>query len=232
MKIAIIGAMEQEVSILKTKIENLQTDNRAGCNVYTGQLNGQDVVLLQSGIGKVAAAVGTSMLLESYKPDMVINTGSAGGFDATLSLGDVIISNEVCYHDADVTAFGYQMGQLPAMPPRFSSDENLMTIAEKALKMMDEETHAVRGLICTGDAFVHTTEQQQYIRTHFSDVIAVEMEAAAIAQACHQYKIPFVVVRAISDVADKESPMSFEEFLPLAAKSSSEMVEKMVELLK
>ncbi|NUW66335.1 5'-methylthioadenosine/S-adenosylhomocysteine nucleosidase [Vibrio coralliilyticus] len=231
MKIGIIGAMEQEVSILKQAIENCQEVSKAGCTFFSGQLNGVDVVLLQSGIGKVAAAIGTTVLLDEYQPDVVINTGSAGGFDSTLNLGDVVISTEVRHHDADVTAFGYEIGQMAGQPAAFTADAKLMDVAEKALSQM-EDKHAVRGLICTGDTFVCTAERQAFIRQHFPSVIAVEMEASAIAQACHQFKVPFVVVRAISDVADKESPMSFEEFLPLAAKSSSEMVFKMVELLK
>jgi len=231
MKIGIIGAMEQEVSILKQAIENCQTVTKAGCTFFAGQLNGVEVVLLQSGIGKVAAAIGTTILLDEYQPDVVINTGSAGGFDSSLNLGDVVISTEVRHHDADVTAFGYEMGQMAQQPAAFLADKKLMNVAEQALEQM-EDKHAVRGLICTGDAFVCTAERQAFIRTHFPSVIAVEMEASAIAQTCHQFNVPFVVVRAISDVADKESPMSFEEFLPLAAKSSSEMVLKMVELLK
>ncbi|PSW19021.1 5'-methylthioadenosine/S-adenosylhomocysteine nucleosidase [Photobacterium sanctipauli] len=230
MKIGIIGAMEQEVAILKDQLANRETHNKAGCTFYTGTLNGADVVLLQSGIGKVSAAVGTAVLLEIFQPDVVLNTGSAGGFDSSLNVGDVVISTEVRYHDANVTAFGYEIGQMAQQPAAFLSDSKLMDVAEQALASM-ENTHAVRGLICTGDEFVCTPERQAFIREHFPAVIAVEMEAAAIAQACHQFNVPFVVVRAISDVADKESPMSFDEFLPLAAKSSSVMVDKMVELL-
>ena len=168
-------------------------------------------------------------MLDEYQPDVVINTGSAGGFDSTLNLGDVVISTEVRHHDADVTAFGYEIGQMAGQPAAFTADAKLMDVAEKALSQM-EDKHAVRGLICTGDTFVCTAERQAFIRQHFPSVIAVEMEASAIAQACHQFKVPFVVVRAISDVADKESPMSFEEFLPLAAKSSSEMVLSLIHI--
>jgi adenosylhomocysteine nucleosidase len=231
MAIGIIGAMEQEVALLKSSISNLVEVNKGGCTFYSGQLNGVDVVLLQSGIGKVAAAVGTAILLSEYSISKVINTGSAGGFESSLNLGDVVISTEVRHHDADVTAFGYEMGQMASQPAAFIADQALMNVAEQALEKMDD-THAIRGLICTGDTFVCTAERQAYIRTHFPDVIAVEMEASAIAQTCHQFDIPFVVVRAISDVADKESPMSFDEFLPLAAKSSSEMVIKMLDILK
>ncbi len=232
MKIAIIGAMEQEVNLLKNSIEDCQLQEVANCKFYTGTLNGLEVVLLQSGIGKVAAAVGTAVLLERFKPDYVINTGSAGGFDPSLNLGDVVISTDVVYHDADVTAFGYKMGQMAQQPERFHSDEKLIEITQRAIEAMDENLHVVRGLICTGDAFIHTAERQTFIREHFPDVVAVEMEAAAIAQTCHQFKVPFVVVRAISDVADKASPMTFDEFLPLAAQSSSVMAMKMMEMLK
>ncbi|OOE53422.1 5'-methylthioadenosine/S-adenosylhomocysteine nucleosidase [Salinivibrio kushneri] len=229
MKIGIIGAMEQEVNLLRDKMENSATHQEGGCTFYTGTLQGHDIVLLQSGIGKVAAAVGTSLLLSQFKPDWVINTGSAGAFEPSLNLGDVVVSSKVCYHDADATAFGYQMGQVPQQPAVFESDEALMQLAEKAV---DSQTHVVRGLICTADTFVHTEAHRQHIHTHFPDAVAAEMEAAAIAQVCAQFATPFVVVRAISDVvAEKESPMTFEEFLPLAAKSSSAMVENMVTMI-
>ncbi|MDE1515154.1 MULTISPECIES: 5'-methylthioadenosine/S-adenosylhomocysteine nucleosidase [Vibrio] len=231
MKIGIIGAMQQEVAILKDLIEDVQQVEQAGCTFYSGRIQGVEVVLLQSGIGKVAAALGTTLLLSQYAPDVVFNTGSAGGFDASLNVGDVVISSEVRHHDADVTAFGYEMGQMAGQPAAFIADQALIALAEQALASLPA-THAVRGLICTGDAFVCSAEQQSVIRQHFPQVVAVEMEASAIAQTCHQFKVPFVVVRAISDVADKQSPMSFDEFLPLAAQSSSAMVCKMIELLK
>ncbi len=231
MKIGIIGAMEQEVSILKDALSNCVEEKKGSSTFFSGQIEGVDVVLLQSGIGKVAASIGTAILLDQYCPDIVINTGSAGGFDSSLNLGDVVVSTEVRHHDVDVTAFGYEMGQMAAQPAAFTADDNLISIAEKAIAMKDGQ-HSVRGLICTGDVFVCTDEKAQYIHNYFPSVIAVEMEAAAVAQTCHQFNIPFVVVRAISDVADKESPMSFDEFLPLAAKNSSEMVINMVKLLK
>ena len=122
MKIGIIGAMEQEVAILKSAITEMTEVKKGGCTFFSGQLNGVDVVLLQSGIGKVAAAVGTSILLSEYQPDVVLNTGSAGGFDSTLNLGDVVISTEVRHHDADVTAFGYEIGQMAGQPAAFQAD--------------------------------------------------------------------------------------------------------------
>jgi adenosylhomocysteine nucleosidase len=231
MKIGIIGAMEQEVAILKSALSHLKEETKAGAHYFSGQIEGVEVVLLQSGIGKVSAAIGTTLLIDNYQPDVIINTGSAGGFAASLTMGDVVISSEVRHHDADVTAFGYEMGQMAGQPASFVADHHLIAVAEQAVEQT-EGHHAVKGLICTGDVFVCRPEQQLYIRQHFPQVVAVEMEASAIAQTCHQFNVPFVVVRAISDVADKESPMSFDEFLPLAAQRSSSMVLKMISLLK
>ncbi|WEF11069.1 5'-methylthioadenosine/S-adenosylhomocysteine nucleosidase [Pectobacterium actinidiae] len=223
MKVGIIGAMEQEVTLLRDRIENRQTFQRAGCEIYTGHINGVDVALLKSGIGKVSAALGTTLLLEHSKPDVVINTGSAGGLAPTLNVGDIVVSDEVRYHDADVTAFGYEPGQMAGCPAAFLADEKLISLAQEAIAEL--QLNAVRGLIVSGDAFINGAEPLARIRTTFPKAIAVEMEATAIAHVCHQFAVPFVVVRAISDVADKESHLSFDEFLSVAAQQSTRMVE-------
>ncbi|MDY4314010.1 5'-methylthioadenosine/S-adenosylhomocysteine nucleosidase [Pectobacterium actinidiae] len=223
MKVGIIGAMEQEVTLLRDRIENRQTFQRAGCEIYTGYINGVDVALLKSGIGKVSAALGTTLLLEHSKPDVVINTGSAGGLAPTLNVGDIVVSDEVRYHDADVTAFGYEPGQMAGCPAAFLADEKLISVAQEAIAEL--QLNAVRGLVVSGDAFINGAEPLARIRTTFPKAIAVEMEATAIAHVCHQFAVPFVVVRAISDVADKESHLSFDEFLSVAAQQSTRMVE-------
>ncbi|WP_145514655.1 5'-methylthioadenosine/S-adenosylhomocysteine nucleosidase [Yersinia massiliensis] len=229
MKVGIIGAMEEEVTLLRDKIENRQTLVRAGCEMYSGKLNSVDVVLLKSGIGKVSAAMGTTLLLEHFKPDIVINTGSAGGLAPSLKVGDIVVSTEVRYHDADVTAFGYEPGQMAGCPAAFVADADLIALAENCIKELD--LNAVRGLICSGDAFINGAAPLERIRATFPTVAAVEMEAAAIGHVCHLFKTPFVVVRAISDVADKESHLSFDEFLVVAAKQSTRMIEAMLTTL-
>ncbi|OSN04844.1 5'-methylthioadenosine/S-adenosylhomocysteine nucleosidase [Lonsdalea iberica] len=229
MKVGIIGAMEQEVILLRDQIQNRQTIQRAGCEIYTGQLHGVDVALLKSGIGKVAAALGTTLLLEHCRPDVVINTGSAGGLVSSLKVGDIVVSSEVRYHDADVTAFGYEAGQMAGCPAAFVADENLIVQAEQAIAKL--ELNAVRGLVVSGDAFINGAEPLARIRNTFPQAVAVEMEATAIGHVCHQFGAPFVVVRAISDVADQESHLSFEEFLSVAAKQSTLMVEALVQSL-
>lgn len=229
MKIAIVGAMAQEVEILSALMENKNSLKIAHCTIYQGKIAGKEVVLLQSGIGKVAAAMGTTALLQLCQPDIVINTGSAGGIAQGLKVGDIVISSETIYHDVDVTAFGYAKGQLPSCPPAFLSDENLVTLAEQIALKQGQKVE--KGLICSGDSFVNGEEALEKIKKDFPNVIAVEMEATAIAQVCHAYKVPFVVVRAISDSGDSEASISFEEFLPLAAKQSSALVIGMLEAL-
>lgn len=227
MKVAIIGAMEEEVAILREKLENKNDTTVANCEFYTGTLDGVDVVLLKSGIGKVNAAMSTTILLERFQPDVVINTGSAGGFLASLNVGDIVISTEVVHHDVDVTAFGYAYGQVPGLPARYASDEKLIDIAEKSAVHI-RDVQVAKGLIATGDSFMHDPARVEFVRTQFPEVCAVEMEAAAIAQVCHQFGVPFVVIRALSDIAGKESNVSFEQFLHKAALHSSELVQAMV----
>ncbi len=215
MKIGIIGAMEEEVTLLRDKIDNRQTITLGGCEIYTGQLNGTEVALLKSGIGKVAAALGATLLLEHCKPDVIINTGSAGGLASTLKVGDIVVSDEARYHDADVTAFGYEYGQLPGCPAGFKADDKLIAAAESCIRELN--LNAVRGLIVSGDAFINGSVGLA--------------EATAIAHVCHNFNVPFVVVRAISDVADQQSHLSFDEFLAVAAKQSTLMVETLVQKL-
>ncbi|QLB41863.1 5'-methylthioadenosine/S-adenosylhomocysteine nucleosidase [Mannheimia pernigra] len=222
MKIGIIGAMAQEVEILRNLMVDPKTTELTNCKIYEGNINNTCIALLQSGIGKVSAAMGTTLLIQLTQPDIIINTGSAGGLNPTLNVGDILISTEVRHHDVDVTAFGYEIGQLPQNPAAFKPNEQLVKLAQKEAKKAG--FNVVSGLICSGDAFINGNEKINEIRQNFPNVVAVEMEAAAIAQVCHGFNVPFVIVRAVSDVADKKSHLSFEEFLPLAAEKSSAIV--------
>ena len=228
--IAIIGAMEEEVALIKDWMVELKTQSIAGCEFYQGKLDGVDVVLLQSGIGKVNAAVSTTLLLSKFAPSKVINIGSAGGYAQSLSVGDVVISDQVCHHDVDVTVFGYAMGQVPGMPATYAADTVLVAEAKAAVARLDLVKAEV-GLIGTGDSFMQDPVRVEKVRADFPALLAVEMEAAAVAQVCVKFETPFVVVRALSDIAGKESSQSFEEFLVVAAKNSSQMVREMLKAL-
>lgn len=228
MKIAIIGAMEEEVTILRDTLENRKQEFIAGCEFTSGIYKGVEIILLKSGIGKVNAAMSTTLLLDRYQPDYVINTGSAGGFHSSLNVGDVVISSEVRHNDVDVTAFGYEYGQVPGLPAAYIPNEMLVNVAEKKAKEIND-IQVVKGLIVTGDSFLNDPNKVEFIRSKFSNLYAGEMEAAAIAQVCHLFETPFVVIRALSDIAGKESDVSFDQFLDKAAKHSAQLVLKIVE---
>ena len=230
MKIGIVGAMDEEVSILKEKMTNVKTTVVAGCEFYQGELNTKQVILTKSGIGKVAAAVATTLLLEKFQPDIVINTGSAGGYDTRLSVGDLVISTEVRFHDVDVTAFGYEIGQMAQLPAAFAADKKLIEIAQLASEAL-QPLQTIQGLICTGDTFMADPKKVEVARKNFPDMAACEMEAAAIAQVCYQFNVPFVIIRSLSDIAGKTSEISFEQYLPIAAKNASILVENILNRL-
>jgi len=230
MKIGIIGAMEPEVAVLRDRIENLTTQTHAGMAFHTGTIDGVEVIVSQSGIGKVAASVSTVLLIEKFAPDCVINTGSAGGFDPSLNVGDVVIGSEVRHHDVDITAFGYEMGQCAQMPAAYLPHPELAKVATQAASSSATNIQVAQGLIATGDSFMSDPAKVEYARTNFPTMKACEMEAAAIAQTCHLFDVPFVVIRSLSDIAGKQSELSFEEYLVTAAKNSADMIIEMLPL--
>ncbi|KAA1040040.1 5'-methylthioadenosine/S-adenosylhomocysteine nucleosidase [Macrococcus equipercicus] len=227
--LGIIGAMQEEVAILKNDMQNMETIQLAHVEVYTGNLYGQEAVLMQSGIGKVNAAICTTLLIDKYQPDAIINTGSAGGLGSGLAVGDIVISRDVLHHDVDATEFGYARGQVPGMPLTYEADERLMALTEQAI--VSNELTAHIGLIVSGDSFIGTSAKKQQIINDFPEVLAVEMEAAAVAQVCHQYKMPFIITRAVSDLANGEAGMTFDEFLEVACVSSSKIVKSLIEII-
>lgn len=231
MRVGIIGAMDEEVDLLRSKLKNREDTYLAGSEFYQGEIDSLQVVLLKSGIGKVNAAMGTAILIDKFQPDVIINTGSAGGFHKNLNVGDVIISTEVRHHDVDVTIFGYEYGQVPRMPAYFAPDEKLVTVASKSAEKIDG-IQIVKGLIASGDSFMNDPERVEFIRTKLPDLYAAEMEAAAIAQVAHQFEVPFVIIRSLSDIAGKESNISFDQFLETAAKNSAELILLMLKELK
>ncbi|MGL5287808.1 MAG: 5'-methylthioadenosine/S-adenosylhomocysteine nucleosidase [Aeromonas sp.] len=223
MKVGIIGAMEQEVALLRSQMQDLQTLKAGGCEFYSGQLAGRDVVLTRSGIGKVAASVATTLLIEKFAPDCIINTGSAGGFAQDLHIGDVVIASEMRFHDVDVTAFGYEVGQMAQQPAAFPCDPRLITVAGDAIREQGKHQTKV-GLICTGDQFMCQPDAIAKARADFPLMLAVEMEGAAIGQVCHMFQVPYLVVRAMSDIAGKEQVESFDAFIEVAGAHSAEVI--------
>ena len=222
LKIGIIGAMDQEVEILKNKLEDLKTWEEAGALFFSGTIGQHDVVLTKSGIGKTLAALTTTLLISHYGVDIVINTGSAGGIGEGLAIGDVVISDKVAYFDVDVTAFGYEPGQMAQMPLYYEADEKLVQAAMEASS--NNMLNGRVGLIVSGDTFVHSQKQILEIKADFPHCLANEMEGAAIAHVAYQYKKPFVIIRAMSDVGDENASVNFDEFIVEAGEKSAKMV--------
>ncbi len=231
MTIAIIGAMEQEIALLAEKIENRTELTVANTKLFQGTFEGLDIVLVKSGIGKVNAAMATTILHERFQPELILNIGSAGGLITDLAIGDIVISDETIHHDIDSTAINdCVLGELPGMPARYPSDSRLVKLMSEIVPQIGLNYRI--GLIGTGDAFIADKARTEFIKTSFPGILAVEMEAAAIAQVCYQYDTPFVVLRALSDIPEQEMPMTFVEYLEFAAKNSTKMVIAALKALK
>ena len=222
MKYGIICAMEEEIKSLVAQLEDKKQDTIGGIDFYSGTINGKKVVLTRSGIGKVQAGVTTGLLIANYKVDAVINSGSAGGIGEGLRVGDVVLSTGAAYHDADATAFGYKPGQLPQQPQIYTADEDLLEAISKAAK--ESNLVAKEGLIVTGDQFVSSSEKIAAIKEIYPEALSCEMEGAAIAQVAYQFSVPFLIIRAMSDVGDEDAGQSFDEFIIEAGKKSANMI--------
>lgn len=230
MKIGIIGAMEPEVVHLIKAINSPQSTTIAGIEFVSGTIGDKDVVVTRSGIGKVAASIATTLLIDKFAVTHVVNTGSAGGFVDSLAIGDIVISSEVRHHDVDVTAFGYEIGQMAQQPAAFIPDAILVNAAKKAVADIGE-VKTIEGLICTGDSFICDPDRTKVMRANFPTMAACEMEGAAIAQVCHQFNIPFVVIRSLSDNANNDSPVDFDSYIVKAGHHSALMVISLLKML-
>ena len=227
--IGIIGAMDEEVEILKSLLDITETVTEAGMTFYKGIMHNTQVVLARSGIGKVNAAVCAQLMITLFKIDYLINSGVAGTLMPGINQGDIVISTDAVQHDVDTTVFGDPLGSIPRLGVTFfEADERLMNLAESAAKSLDfEGVPLFRGRIASGDQFVAGGELKDRIWSNF-EPSAVEMEGASIAHVAYLNQVPYVIIRAISDKADGSADLSYEEFLPLAAKHASLLLEAMV----
>lgn len=219
--IGIIGAMEEEVAAIKDFLEIHEEKRILDCIFYRGTMANKEVVLLQGGIGKVNAAICTTLLLTNFSIDYVINIGSAGGLLSNQEVGDVIISNEVCQHDFDITAFPNRIiGEVPGLPPRIPANQELIATTKNILKEFNQRYDT--GLIVSGDQFIAKQTQVETIKKNFSDAKCAEMEAAAVGQTCYKFNVPFIITRSLSDVFGKgDSSIQFDEYLKKAALMSA-----------
>lgn len=227
-KIGIIGAMELEVVELKSKMELKNVVDKAGMQFHEGVLNGKDVVIVQCGIGKVNAGICVQILADIFAVDAVINTGVAGSLRAEINIGDIVVSTDACEHDMDVSALGYEPGIIPQMETSFfKADRKLAKEAISVCREVNPEINVYEGRVVSGDQFISDGTVKDRLIQQF-DGSCAEMEGAAIAHAAFLNKLPYVVLRAISDKADGSAHMDYPEFERAAAAHCAKLVENLV----
>ena len=227
-KIAIIGAMDCEISAIKSELFELKEQNCADLKIFTGTINNKFVVLAQSGVGKVNAALNTQYIIDTYKPDIIINTGVAGGIANGLDVGDVVIGTYLVQHDFDVTVLGYAKGYMCTgiekdKPTKYYCDKELVKQFQVSLEQNMPAKKIHQGIIASGDKFISDIKIKKEINEYFG-AMAVEMEGCAIAQVATRNKIPFVVTRAISDLADGKTVQYQNEFEKKISDVSSQTI--------
>lgn len=217
--IGIIGAMDIEIQGLKDLITNPRTERISGLDFISGQIHGKDAVIVKCGCGKVNAALCTEAMIIKYRPDVVINTGVAGGLDKRLNIADIAVADAVVQHDYDTTPLGEPLGFLSQIDtveiPCAKAVCDMLAVAARKL----DNTAVVTGTIASGDQFLNSMEKKEKIVSAFS-AVAGEMEGGAIGHVCYANKVNFGVLRAISDNADGSSHMDFGKFTKIAAEKT------------
>ena len=230
-KLGIIGAMAVEVELLKEKMENLTVTNHAGMEFYEGSLEGMPAVVVQCGVGKVNAAMCAQVLCSIFGVTHLVNTGIAGSLCADLDIGDLVVSKDAMYHDFDCVHFGYEMGRVPGMDvTAFPADEAMIGYACTAAEAVNPG-HSRIGRVASGDLFVAEKSAKERIIER-TNAICTEMEGTAIAQTAYRNKVPFVILRAISDKADDSAEMDYPTFEAQAARRCAEVAMNMAKQLK
>ena len=229
MKIAIMGAMPEEVEPIVAKLDNLKETVYAANTYYEGSYNGQEVVVAYSKIGKVFATLTATMLIEKFACDKLLFSGVAGAISNELNIGDLIIADGLCQHDLDITAFGHPFGYVPEGEVCIPTDVGLRNIAKDIAK--SKGLTLKEGVIATGDQFVANPERKDWIGDTFK-ADALEMEGASVAVVCSALEVPFFILRAISDSADMDASFNFDEFLESSAKVSADFILSMVDAIE
>ena len=230
--IGIIGAMEEEISNLKSHMQVEEVQTIAGMSFFKGAVKGIELVLVRSGIGKVNAGICTQILASVYGVDTVINTGIAGSLNADIDIGDIVVSTSLVQYDVDARNFGYKLGEIPRMNiVEFPADKYLIDKTQSAFDSLDLGIKLYRGMVATGDKFVSEDSLKAEIISNFH-AYCVEMEGAAIAQAAMLNNMACVVIRAISDKADNSADVDYRSFEAKAIENMSKISLALVDSLK
>lgn len=228
MKIAIMGAMSEEVAPILEKLGTYTTVEYAGNRYYEATYKGVDVVVAYSKIGKVFSTLTATTLIEHFGCEQLLFSGVAGAINPELKVGDLIVATKLSQHDLDITAFGHPYGYVPEGKVFVETDTALLEIAKEVAKELDKNVK--EGVIATGDQFVADEARKNWIGDTFK-ADALEMEGGSVAVVCDALNVPFFILRAISDAADMDASFSFDEFLETSAIESAEFVMKMLDKL-
>ncbi|MDI3534331.1 MAG: adenosylhomocysteine nucleosidase [Thermosediminibacterales bacterium] len=229
--IGIIGAMDEEITFFKNHLNNLKTIKKARKNFYSGKMKGKNIIVVESGIGKVNAAVSCQVLIDLFNVESVLGCGVAGGIHPDLEFGDIVISKDLIQYDIDVTCFGYELGFIPRLKIKeIEADTGLVKLAKSIGDREIKDNRVFVGRILTGDRFVSDPKTLEKLREDFKGW-CVEMESAAIAQTCFLNNIPFVIIRSISDKADSCASLDYKKFAEKAAENSFTLISKMLDYI-
>lgn len=227
--IAVVAAMDKEVELIRNLMTSLRKNEESGFVFFEGTLGGRNIVLMQSGIGKVNAACGVLELIKRYHPAAILSSGVAGGLDAGGKPGDIIIGKETVYHDV-WCGDGNEYGQVQGLPARFAADEKLY---RAACKMQTDGKRIFNGLICSGDKFITSEKERCEIKKHFPEALAADMESCAAAQTCYLYAVPFLSLRIISDTPGNtdDHALQYENFWKSAPQKSVAILQELLALI-
>ncbi len=227
-KLAIMGAMQEEIEPLLAHFENVKKVEFANNTYYEVNYNGLDIVIAYSKIGKVFATLTATTMIEKFGCDTLLFSGVAGAVNSNLKIGDLIIAQKLCQHDLDITAFGHPHGYVPGGTVFVETSKELNEVAK--IVANENDIKVVEGVIATGDQFVHSLEVKTFIENTFK-ADALEMEGASVAVVCDALNVPCLILRAISDAADIEAGFDFDEFLDSSAKNSANYLIKIINKL-
>lgn len=217
-KIAIIAAMDEEVNEIKNIMTDIKVNTIYELNILEGNINYKECILLKCEVGKVNAARATQILIDNYDIEYVVNVGSAGSGNNNLNIGDIVVGRTLLQHDFDITAFGHKKGYISNVGESIQSDSKLINKFEKIINKTSNNEYNIKiGTIASGDIFCNSIKMKEKINNKFN-ADAIEMEGAAIAQVCYLDKVPFIVIRSISDTPNGSNEITFEEYLKLASK--------------
>lgn len=223
----IIGAMKEEVELLIDKMELQEKIKKGGKEFYKGRIKNMQLIVVESGVGKVNAAITTQMLIDYFQPKYIINTGIAGGLDKRLKKGDIVLSIDTVQYDVDTSLFGDPLGLIPGMETiEFPTSRTLLEILMREKEGLDG-INIWKGRILSGDHFVCSQDEKRSIVNEFGG-LCVEMEGAAVAHASYVNKVPCLIIRSISDNADGEQMENYEEFKMKAINNTTKLVLKLL----